>query len=246
MTYLEIINRVLVRLRENEVAAVDDSSYSKLIGLFVNDALQDCQEAHTWMARREKVLVTLVEDQIVYDLTATTATTGDVDVGSPLMADDSMLLHDPDGNPEVYYRPGSTTREGYRLTEVSADQIESQERFTELNGSSVGPYHFSVRPGELRVWSKPDASYAGGKIQMSFYTPQPDLALDSTDDDVEIDIPSRPIILGALFYALNERGEEIGEPGGIAEMRYTRALGAAIESDDHGEREAGRYRLDRR
>ena len=38
MTYLEAINKVLRRLREDEVASPDTSSYSKLIGEFINDA----------------------------------------------------------------------------------------------------------------------------------------------------------------------------------------------------------------
>jgi hypothetical protein len=35
----------------------------------------------------------------------------------------------------------------------------------------------------------------------------------------------------ALFYCLNERGEEMGEPGGVAEGRAIAALENAIEND---------------
>ena len=38
MTYLEAINSVLRRLREDEVSNALESSYSALIGDFVNDA----------------------------------------------------------------------------------------------------------------------------------------------------------------------------------------------------------------
>jgi len=40
MTYLDIVNKVLIRLREDEVSAVSQTAYSKLIGEFVNDALR--------------------------------------------------------------------------------------------------------------------------------------------------------------------------------------------------------------
>jgi hypothetical protein len=35
----------------------------------------------------------------------------------------------------------------------------------------------------------------------------------------------------AIFYALNERGEEMGEPGGVAWERSRNAIAAALEND---------------
>ena len=68
-------------------------------------------------------------------------------------------------------------------------------------------------------------------IRSYWYVPQADLALDGTDDSTEILLPSRCIELRALFYALNERGEEIGIYGGIADKRSQDAIAAAMETD---------------
>ena len=38
MTYLELVNDVLIRLRETTVSTVSETTYSALIGKFVNDA----------------------------------------------------------------------------------------------------------------------------------------------------------------------------------------------------------------
>ena len=38
MTYLNLVNNVLRRLREDEVSSVTDNTYSKMVGDFVNDA----------------------------------------------------------------------------------------------------------------------------------------------------------------------------------------------------------------
>jgi hypothetical protein len=38
MTYVQLVNSVLRRLRENEVTTVQSDNYSKLIGDLVNDA----------------------------------------------------------------------------------------------------------------------------------------------------------------------------------------------------------------
>jgi hypothetical protein len=52
MTYLEIINKVLRRLREDEVASPDTSAYSKLIGEFVNDANRLVEDSWDWTMLR--------------------------------------------------------------------------------------------------------------------------------------------------------------------------------------------------
>ena len=38
MTYLNLVNGVLRRLREDEVSNVSESTYSKMVGDYVNDA----------------------------------------------------------------------------------------------------------------------------------------------------------------------------------------------------------------
>jgi hypothetical protein len=44
-------------------------------------------------------------------------------------------------------------------------------------------------------------------------------------------MPSKILVLGATMLALNERGEELGEPGNIAERKFAAALAAEIELD---------------
>ena len=39
-TYLQLVNNVLIRLREQEVSSVGDTVYSSLIGVLVNDATE--------------------------------------------------------------------------------------------------------------------------------------------------------------------------------------------------------------
>ena len=41
MTYLNIVNNVLRRMREEEVASVASTTYSKMVGDFVNDGKRD-------------------------------------------------------------------------------------------------------------------------------------------------------------------------------------------------------------
>ncbi len=48
MTYLEIINEVLARLRESSVQTSAQTTYSSLVGRFVNDAKRQVEDAYSW------------------------------------------------------------------------------------------------------------------------------------------------------------------------------------------------------
>ena len=70
MTYLNIMNNVLRRLREEEVNSVNDSTYSKMAGDFINDAKTIVEQAADWSAlrTRESAFVTTADDNL-YSLT---------------------------------------------------------------------------------------------------------------------------------------------------------------------------------
>ena len=72
MTYLETINKVLRRLREDEVASPDTSAYSKLIGEFVNDANRLVEDAWDWSELRTLAPLTVNENSVVWSVTGLT------------------------------------------------------------------------------------------------------------------------------------------------------------------------------
>lgn len=47
MNYLNAINRVLRRLREDEVSSVTSTAYAKLVGDYVNDAVRLVEDSGT-------------------------------------------------------------------------------------------------------------------------------------------------------------------------------------------------------
>ena len=52
MTYLQLVNSVLRRLREDEVSSVSQNAYSKLVGELVNEAKQTIEQTWDWTALR--------------------------------------------------------------------------------------------------------------------------------------------------------------------------------------------------
>jgi hypothetical protein len=60
MTYLDLVNNVLRRLRETEVASVQSTAYSKLIGDIVNDAKDLVENSWDWSALRNPLMTRLI------------------------------------------------------------------------------------------------------------------------------------------------------------------------------------------
>ena len=69
MTYLQAVNKVLVRLRESTVATVSETAYSALIGEFVNDAKRAVEDSWNWGALRTTLTVNTSTGVFNYVLT---------------------------------------------------------------------------------------------------------------------------------------------------------------------------------
>jgi hypothetical protein len=62
---------VLVRLRESTVSTVGETTYSSLIGKFVNDAKRQIEDTYTWNVLNQTVTVTTAGGTSSYSLTGT-------------------------------------------------------------------------------------------------------------------------------------------------------------------------------
>jgi hypothetical protein len=69
MTYLQLVNSVLRRIREDEVDSVSQTSYSRLVGEFVNDAKRSVEDSYDWTALRTTLTVTTTSSVFNYTLT---------------------------------------------------------------------------------------------------------------------------------------------------------------------------------
>jgi len=80
MTYLELVNSVLRRIREKQVSSVSDTPYSLMIGDILNDVKTEVEDAWDWMVLRGSYIVTTVPNTYTYSLTATQQRTKIIDV----------------------------------------------------------------------------------------------------------------------------------------------------------------------
>ena len=182
-TYLTLVNDVLVRLREPTVSTVTQTSYSSLIGKFINDTKRQVADAYDWDAFNQAVTVTTVSGQVgEYSLTNAGVRFKTMDVIN-------------------------TTRY-YQLTPLS--HVDHDVFYYTVPSPILNlPMYYTVQGvdtnGDLKVkfWPVPDGIYS---IRFSLIVPENDM---SSDSDTTL-LAKEPIILGAYARALVERGEDGG------------------------------------
>ena len=62
MTFLELVNDVLIRLREPVVTTYNETTYSTLIAKFVNDTKRQVEDAFNWNALGQTITISTVAD----------------------------------------------------------------------------------------------------------------------------------------------------------------------------------------
>jgi hypothetical protein len=200
MTYLELVNAVLRRVREDEVLSVNQSSYSKLIGDYVNETKREVEDAWDWNALRTTLSATTTADLFNYVL-----------VGSGQRFRVLSVLNDTSN---------------WFMAPASSKWMD--ERF--LLGSSVEkgqPYYYSFNGVDVNgdtqvdIYPVPSTAY---ELRFNVVLPQADL---SNDSDV-LKVPSDPVIQGALLKAIIERGEDGGRGSDLQAEAYRKSVGNAI------------------
>ncbi len=201
MTYLEIINSVLRRLREKEVLSANSSSYSRLIGDLVNDVKDEVESSWNWNALRQTYSVSTSEGLFNYVL------------GGALSGTQILNAWNDTGKTELI-----------QMSTLKAESVYLQDR---LAGS---PCYYNVNGtdenGNLQidVYPIPDTAYI---LTFNVCASQPNLVND-TD---RLWVPPRPVIEGTVARAIIERGEDGGTAYTVAQARYDQALSDAISSD---------------
>jgi hypothetical protein len=202
MTYLELVNNVLKRLRERTVNSVSESSYSELIGVLVNDAKSEVENAWNWSALRNTLTLTTSSGIFNYELNGTGNNFSVMDVVSE------------DGNYFMEYR----TQHDFNQFYLNQTPTSGIPRYYNFNGvSSDGDTLVDVYP-------KPDAVYT---IYFNIIQRTEDL----TNNSDSLTVPSQPVLLLAYAKAVEERGEDAGMSSTSAYATAQRVLNDAIAQD---------------
>jgi hypothetical protein len=181
-TYLELVNNVLRRLREEEVATVQATSYSKLIGDIVNDAKKIVESSWDWSALRETLDITTVAGTFNYAF---------VNSGNDLKV---LHAYNDTKDWDLQYQTPIWFDQKYMM---STPQQGSPEYYV-FNGVDVN--------GNTQVDLYPEPNVSGEILRFNVILKPVDLSAD-TD---KLKIPHQPVIHLALALAARERGETGG------------------------------------
>ena len=208
MTYLQLINNVLIRLRETQVSTNSETDYSSLIGLFVNDAKRQIEDAFSWNVLGTTVTITTTPGTYVYSMTGagqkfqvldahnTTANVGLRNISFVEMNRFQNLVPAISGIPEYY----------------SFDGVDAS--------------------GDTKVvlYARPDNVY---NIPFALTVAQAPL----TDDNTSVLVPDVLVVQNAYARALVERGEDGGLSSSEAYQLYRSMLAdyIALESTRYPE-----------
>ena len=181
MTFLELVNDVLVRLREPVVTTFNETTYSTLIGKFINDAKRQVEDAFSWNALGATITVTTAASTSTYSLTG---------AGQKFQVMDVI---------------NTTSLLG--LTNISFVDMNRKLNFAPVATETPTEYAFDGVDGsydtQVKLYPIPNGVYT---VKFMLTVPQPTLALDAT----VVKVPDVLVVQNAYARALVERGEDGG------------------------------------
>lgn len=181
MTYLELINDVLIRLRETQVTTATLTPYSTLIGKFVNDAKRQVEDSYNWNALNETITVTTNGSTYQYSVTG---------AGQKFRV--SQVLN---------------TTSNVVMQNIPVDLMNRYQNFTPIVQNIPTQYCFEDvdNNGDTKVtlFGRPNGVYV---IKFFLTVPQAPLTSDST----LVSVPDVLVAQNAYARALVERGEDGG------------------------------------
>ena len=202
MTYLDLVNNVLRRIRETEVSSVQSTSYSKLIGDLINDAKDLVETSWDWSALRTTLTITTTADVFNYSLTGSQNNIKELNV----LNDTSNLI--------MQYQTNNWFDSQFLLgNPVSGAPLYYTYNGVDSDGDTL-----------IDVYPKPDGVYS---LRFNCALRNPDLSAD-TDT---IKIPPMPVMHLAVAFATRERGETGGTSAAEYFSMANKYLSDAIAMD---------------
>jgi len=201
-TYLELVNDVLVRLRENEVTSVNDTAYSKLISKFVNDGKRQVEDAYNWNALSETLTVSTTANLFNYVMTN---------------AGIRFRVFDVINDTSDWFMDNASTSDMNNKFLNQTPELGSP-RYYNFNGVD------SNGDTQVDLYPIPNGTYT---INFNIIKPQAQLALNSD----QIKVPDEPVIFLAYAKALAERGEDGGLSSSEAYALYQTSLADHVANE---------------
>lgn len=221
MTFRDVINRVLRTVSEDQIdpaASELTDSYHLLIATFVNQIKEEIEDAHNWRALWTTLTVPVLANEPGASITNANERSRLVRVQDSTLGQFVPLVFDitDPANPFRMFELDNST-----LIWKSSENIQ--------NVPQPGNFAISTDATGLPFLSIYPPPSTARTYQLTMVVPQDELG--DEDLDVNIRVPARPLIINSVYYALAERGEELGVDNIYTEERARKALDDAISRD---------------
>lgn len=207
MTYLDLVNAVLVRLREKKTGDVNANPFISLIGACVNDAKDSCEDAWNWSQLRGTDILTLG------------------------LGVRSLIIPDSfDNNYQI--KSILNVQEGYYLTYSNQPWLRGQYRDNFQNPvTNQQPGYWTWGSDDDATGNKTIEFFApsNGTYNLALNRIKHQAPLVAPTDRLKI--PSQPVVQLATALASRERGEIGGTPTSELFVMADRFLSDAIAYD---------------
>lgn len=176
MTYLELVNEVLRRLREDEVSSLYENQQSSLVADFVNDAKRICEDASNWSAFRGDTTIVTASGTAEYSLTGSDNRTTILDIR--------------DTTSQAFLR--KSTSFAIRKRQLGAVGNSQPSYWYSSGVDSSGDTQITLYP-------TPDGAY---RLEVYGFTRPSNLTAEGS----QLSIPHHPVVQYAWAMAAEERG----------------------------------------
>lgn len=234
MTFRQLLNSVLGSIGSPQVPAAQTTvtdTYQLQVAMFLNQIREECEDAWNWRA------LWVTYNVNVPSLATTTPIIDNITSAVPNTRSRTVRMVDRRVGKEVALVFDVTSFPiPFPLEEMTKAQVIYYN--TVLNqvpvAYSTGFAIDNTSGDSMNIMLYPGAN-AARVMQITLCTPvpriDPTIAGSTGGLDTLITIPTQPIEYGTIWYALQERGEEIGTNTVFTEDRFRTALGDAVARD---------------
>ena len=228
-TFRSLIYRVLIILGQAddqvEAAATElTDAYHIKIAEWVNDVLEEFEDAAQWRVLRQRETAVIAADGISVSLTNSNERSRVFRVSNS---------HAGELVPLVFDVTNGDSQE--RLIEMDFAQLQfmDQQNSNSVDSTS-GPRYFALSQTatgqDLYVWPRSSQDVT---IEIDMIIPQS--RFDYTDEgdlNTHVLVPNLSVVYGATWWAMNDRGEEFGTNVDKADKRYKDMVAAAVAAEN--------------